>query len=395
MTELDPYAYAFHEDPYPTYRWLRDHAPAHHNERLGFYALSRWRDVLDASLDPTTYSSARGTLVQDIDPALLEAMPMMIFMDPPRQTRLRKLVGKVFTPRAMAALEPAIRALAVRLIEPLVEAGRCEFVSAFAGVLPIETISTLLGVPAADRQMVREWTDASLTRDPDSPALPRAALEAHAHMRAYFSELVAERRRRPGDDLVSGLLGAEIERDDGGGRTRLSDGEIIGFTGLLSGAGNETVTKLLGNAMVLLARHPEAREALARAPRRIPGAVEEALRYWPPSQYQGRSLTRDVELHGEKLPRGARVLLLTGSACRDEREFPDADRFDIAREIPLQLAFGHGVHKCLGAALARLESRVSLEEWLARVPRWEVDDAGLERVHMTSVMGFAKVPLRW
>jgi len=393
--ELDPYSYAFHEDPYPTYRWLRDHAPVYRNERLGFYALSRWRDVVDASLDPATYSSARGTLLQDIEPTLLEAMPMMIFMDPPRQTRLRKLVGKVFTPRAMAALEPEIRALAVRLIEPLRERGACEFIRAYAAVLPIEVISAMLGVPPADRQMVREWTDASLTRDPDSAALPAAALEAHARMHAYFCALVAERRRRPGDDLVSGLLAAEIERDDGGGRTRLSDGEIVGFTGLLSGAGNETVTKLLGNAVVLLGRHPAVRDALVRAPGRLPGAIEEALRYWPPSQYQGRTLTRDVELHGEKLPRGARVLLLTGSACRDEREFPDADRFDVDRAIPLQLAFGHGVHKCLGAALARLESRVSLEEWLARIPRWDVDEAGLERVHMTSVMGFAKLPLRW
>ena len=393
--DLDPYAYAFQADPYPTYRWLRDHAPVYHNERLAFYALSRWRDVLEASLDPGTYSSARGTLLTDIEPELLEAVPMMIFMDPPRQTRLRKLVGKVFTPRAMAALEPEIRALAVRLTESKRAAGGCEFVRDFAGVLPIEVISSLLGVPAADRQTIREWTDASLTRDPDSPALPPAALEAHAHIRAYFTVLVADRRKHPGEDLLSGLLGAEIEREGGGGRERLTDGEILGFAGLLSGAGNETVTKLLGNAIVLLARHPEVRELLARAPHRIPDAVEEALRYWPPSQYQGRTLTRDVELHGERLPRGARVLLLTGSACRDDREFADADRFDIDRKIPVQLAFGHGVHKCLGAALARLEARVSLEEWLARIPVWAVEEAGLERVHMTSVMGFAQVPLRW
>jgi len=393
--ELDPYSYAFHEDPYPTYQWLRDHAPIYRNERLGFYALSRWRDVLEASLDPATYSSARGTLLEDVDRQLLEAVPMMIFMDPPRQTRLRKLVGKVFTPRATAALEPEIRALAVRLIEVHRERGHCEFVSAFAGVLPIEVISTLLGVPPADRQMVREWTDASLTRDPDTPELPPAALEAHAHIQAYFTALVSERRKRPGEDLVSGLLTAEIEREDGSGRERLTDGEILGFVGLLSGAGNETVTKLLGNAIVLLGRDSDARETLVRAPHRIPDAIEEALRYWPPSQYQGRSLTRDVEIHGEALPRGARVLLLTGSACRDEREFPEADRFDLDRKISVQLAFGHGVHKCLGAALARLEARVSLEEWLARIPAWEVEEAGLERFHMTSVMGFANVPLRW
>ncbi|HSJ98168.1 MAG TPA: cytochrome P450, partial [Myxococcota bacterium] len=219
------------------------------------------------------------------------------------------------------------------------------------------------------------------------------ALEAMGRTTAYFVELIAERRRRPGDDLLARLLDAEVADDDGR-PTRLSPGEILGFVTLLSGAGNETVTKLLGNAAVLLARHPEARAALVEDPTRIPGAIEECLRYWPPSQYQGRHLTRAVTLHGVTIPAGARVLLLTGAACRDEREFPDADAFRIDRPVPIQLAFGHGAHKCLGAALARLEARVALEEWLARVPVWEVDDAGLVRVHMTSVMGFARVPVR-
>jgi cytochrome P450 len=391
--ELDPFAWSFQEDPYPVYRWLRDHTPVYHNGRADFFALSRFRDVLDASLDPATFSSARGTLVHDLDPALLEAVPMMIFMDPPRQTRLRKLVSRAFTPRAVAALEPAIRALAARLAEAARAAGGCEFVGEFAAVLPVEVISELLGVPAADHAQVRQWTDHSLERDPDTTALPARALEANAKLFAYFRELVAERRRRPGPDLVSGLLTAEVAGDDGK-RERLGDAEIVGFAGLLSGAGNETVSKLLANAIVLLARHPAVRAGLARDPRGIPATVEECLRYWPPSQYQGRSLTRDVTLHGVAMPKEARVLLLTGAACRDEREFPDADRFDPDRAIPIQLALGHGVHKCLGAALARLEARVALEEWIARVPLWEVDEAGLERVHMSSVMGFAKVPLR-
>jgi cytochrome P450 len=392
--ELDPFSYAFHEDPYPVYHRLRDHHPVYENPRLGFYALSRFADVVAASLDHGTYSSARGTLVHEIDPAMLAAMPMMIFMDPPQQTRLRKLVSRAFTPRAVAALEPAIRALAVRLVEELRARGGGDFVGELAAVLPVEVISTLLGVPAADRAQVREWTDRSLERDPDTPELPPATVAALVKLNAYFGELVAERRRRPGhDDLVSGLLEAEVEREDGE-RERLSEREIVGFVGLLSGAGNETVTKLLGNAIVLLARHPDAREALVREPDRLPGAIEECLRYWPPSQYQGRSLTRDVTLHGVTMAKGARVLLLTGAACRDEREFPNADRFEIGREIAIQLALGHGIHKCLGAALARLEARVALEEWLARIPRFEIDEAGLERVHMTSVMGFARVPFR-
>jgi cytochrome P450 len=391
--ELDPFDHAFQDDPYPAYRWLRDHEPVHHSPRLDLWALSRFRDVLDASLDHATFSSARGTLTHDMDPKRLAAVPMMIFLDPPRQTRLRKLVSRAFTPAAVAALEPGVRALAASLAEELREAGGGDFVQALAAVLPLEVISTLLGVPAADRAQVRRWTDLGLERDERSPLPPPRALEAMGRTSAYFQELVAERRRRPGDDLLSRLLDAEVA-DDGGRPTRLTDGEILGFVTLLSGAGNETVTKLLGNAAVLLARHPEARAALVADPGRIPAAIEECLRYWPPSQYQGRCLHRDVTLHGVTIPAGARVLLLTGAACRDEREFPEADAFRIDRPIPIQLAFGHGAHKCLGAALARLEARVALEEWLARVPAWEVDDAGLARVHMTSVMGFARVPVR-
>lgn len=338
------------------------------------WALSRFHDALDHA----TFSSARGTLTHDVDP--------------PRQTRLRKLVSRAFTPAAVAALEPAIRALAVRLVEEL-RAGGGDFVQQLAAVLPLAVISTMLGVPPADRPQVRRWTDLGLERDEDSPLPPPCAMEAMGHNAAYFRDLIAARRRRPGDDLLSRLLDAEVADDDGR-PTRLSDGEILGFVVLLSGAGNETVTKLLGNAAVLLARHPQARAALCAEPRRIPAAVEECLRYWPPSQYQGRHLTRDVTLHGVTIPAGSRVLLLTGAACRDEREFPDADAFRIDRSIPIQLAFGHGARKCPGAALARLEARVALEEWLARVPGWEVDDDGLARVHMTSVMGFARMPVR-
>jgi cytochrome P450 len=391
--ELDPFDYAFHEDPYPTYRWLRDHEPVHHNPRLGLWALSRFRDVLDASLDHATFSSARGTLAHDLDPAILEATPLMIFMDPPRQVRLRKLVSRAFTPAAVAALAPAIRSLAVQLVDELREAGGGDFVHTLAAVLPLEVISTMLGVPDADRTQVRQWSDLGLERDEGSPMPPPRAIEAMGRTAAYFVAMIDERRRRPGDDLLSRLLEAEIADDDGR-PTRLTPGEILGFMTLLSGAGNETVTKLLGNAAVLLARHPDARAGLVADPARIPGAIEECLRYWPPSQYQGRHLTRDVTLHGVTIPAGSRVLLLTGAACRDEREFPDADAFRTDRPVPIQLAFGHGAHKCLGAALARLEARIALEEWLARVPSWEVDDAGLVRVHMTSVMGFAKVPVR-
>jgi len=391
--ELNPFSYAFHEDPYPTYRWLRDHAPVYRNDELDFYAVSRFDDIVAASVDHETYSSAKGTVLE-MDPSMIEALPIIIFMDPPRQTRLRRLVSKAFTPARIAALEPLIRSIAVELLDRFAAAGQCEFIAEFAARLPIAVISTMIGVPREDRDMVREWTDEALTRDENDPQIPAAAFEANAELGRYFYQLVNDRRARPRDDMASLLAHAELTDEDGS-TLRLSDAELTGFCTLLSSAGNETVTKLLGNAVVLLARHPEQRRRLVEDPRLVPGAVEEILRYRPPSQYQGRTLTRDVSLHGVAMPRDARVLLLTGSGCRDERAFPDADSLDIGRDIPLQLAFGHGAHKCLGAALARLESRVAVEELHARVPEYEVDEVNLVRVHMSNVHGFAKVPMHW
>ncbi|HVM97062.1 MAG TPA: cytochrome P450, partial [Candidatus Acidoferrales bacterium] len=228
----------------------------------------------------------------------------------------------------------------------------------------------------------------------DRPEFPDSALAANAQLVQYFSALVQERRKQPRDDMTSLLLEAEIE-NDAGEKERLTDFEIVAFSGLLSGAGNETVTKLLGNTVVLLARHVDQRQRLVDDPTRISDAIEESLRFWPPAQYSARTLTRDVSVHGVTMPRDERVLLLTGSACRDERKYGDADTFRIDRQIPTQLAFGYGLHHCLGAALARLESRVSLEELHARIPNYEIDEARCERVHMSNVHGFASVPMSW
>lgn len=391
--ELNPFSWDFHADPYPTYRWLRDHAPVYRNEALNFWALSRWDDVLAASLAHDVYSSARGTVLE-MDRSIAEGFPIIIFMDPPRQTRLRRLVSKAFTPARIGALEPFIRATAVELLDRLAAAGRCDFIADFAARLPIAVISAMIGVPAADRDMIREWTDESLSRDADNPQIPARAIAASARLGQYFYKLATEKRAHPTDDMISLLAHAEVVDDDGVAQ-RLSDAELVGFCNLLSAAGNETVTKLLGNAVVLLARHPDQRRCLVEDPRRIPNAVEECLRYWPPSQYQGRTLTRDVTLHGVTMPRDAFVLLLTGAACRDERQFPGADTFDIGRDVPLQLAFGHGAHKCLGAALARLESRIALAELLACIPEYAIDESACTRVHMSNVHGFASVPMTW
>ena len=391
--ELNPFAYEFHENPYPTYRRLRDEAPLYRNDALGFWALSRYRDVLSASLEWETYSSAEGTTLERMDPAYFEARPMIIFLDPPRHDRLRRLVSRAFTPRRVAALEPFVRATVGRLLDAVAREGGGDFVRDVSMPLPMEVIFTLLGVPEGDRRQLREWMDVSLERDRDTPAIPERAALAMMQMMQYWPDFIAALRRKPDDGLVSALLTAEVEDDDGA-TTRLTDGEIIGFCNLIGSAGNETVTKLLANACVLFARHPEQYRTILDDAGAIPDAVEEVLRYPAPSQYQGRVTTRDVTWHGATVPKGARILLLTGSANRDEREFPDPDRFDVRRRPEQHLALGQGVHFCLGASLARLESRVALEEFSRRFPRYTVDEGGCVRVHMSNVHGYEHVPFR-
>jgi cytochrome P450 len=391
--ELNPFSYAFHENPYPTYRWLRDHAPLYRNEALDFWALSRFADVSAAFLDWTTYSSAEGILLERLDPRYLEMTPMMIFLDPPRHDRLRKLVSRAFTPRRIAELEPFVRDITVRLLEPLVAAGGGDFVKDFSSPLPMDVISALLGVPEGDRRQIREWTDLALDRDPGRPDPPPRAIEAMMHAMRYWYQLVGELRRKPNDGLICALFDAEIETDDGP-TTRLSDGEIVGFCSLLGAAGSETTTRLLASAAILFARHPDQYAHVLAAPARISHALEEVLRHSGPTHYAGRTTTRDVEWYGSRVPMGARVLLLIASANRDERQFRDPDRFDVTRAIADNISFGEGVHFCLGAWLARLESRVAMEEFAKRFPRYAVDEARCERVHMGNVHGFSSVPFR-
>jgi cytochrome P450 len=391
--ELNPFSYEFHDDPYPTYRRLRDEAPLYRNEALGFWALSRYRDVLDASLAWDAYSSAEGTQLERMDPRLFETRPMIIFLDPPRHDRLRKLVSRAFTPRRVAELEPFIRTTVSRLLDGLVRDGGGDFVRDVSMPLPMDVIFTLLRVPGEDRRQLREWMDRSLERDHGTPVIPERAMIAMAQMMQYWPEFLERLRLNPDDGLVSALLTAEVE-DEHGTPTRLTDGEIVGFCNLIGSAGNETVTKLLANACVLFARHPEEYRKVLADPGVIPDAVEEALRYTSPSQYQGRMTTRDVEWYGQTVPKGSRILLLTGSANRDEREFPDPDRFDVGRRPEQHLALGYGVHFCLGASLARLESRVALEEFAKRFPRYTVDESRCVRVHMSNVHGYEHVPFQ-
>ncbi len=394
MSEIyyDPYDYAIDADPHPVWRRLRDEAPLYRNERHDFWALSRFEDVLAASLDHATYSSARGTVLELIR---LENRPevSIIFMDPPEHDRLRALVSRAFSPRRIAELEPSIREIVRSTLDPLVGSRGFDYVADFGAKVPMLVISTMLGVPREDREQIREWTDQLLHRDPGEVDPDARILELGGKMMGYFSRYVAERRRSPRDDMMTDLLQAELETDDGGKR-RLSDPEVLAFIMLLSGAGNETVARLLGWAGSVLAQHPAERAKLVARPGLIPSAVEELLRYEAPSPVQARSVTRDATWHGERVPEGSVLLLLTGSAGRDDRQYPDPDRFDVERDVGRHLSFGFGTHFCLGASLARLEGRVALEEALARFPTWEVEWDAAERVHTSTVRGWAKLPIR-
>ena len=261
----------------------------------------------------------------------------------------------------------------------------------FSAVLPMNVIMELLGVPEGERNQVRYWMDTTLDRNEEPPFIPDHTFEAMINVAEYWSSLVADKRTHPDGKLASRLCEAEVVGDDGT-TTRLTDDEVVGFCMLIGSAGTETVTKLLANTVVLFQRNPDQWQKVLDDPGTIPGAVEEVLRYWAPSQYQGRVLTDDVTLHGETIPAGSRVLLLSGSANRDERAYEDPDRFDIERPGHLAVGFGHGLHFCLGAALARLEARVALEEFSTRFPHYEVDEDDVARVHMSNVHGFSHVP---
>jgi cytochrome P450 len=382
LVHYDPFAYDIHDDPYPVYRRLRDEAPVWRNEEQEFWTLSRYDDVLQASVDWTAFSSAEGTTLERV------TGEMIISMDPPDHTRLRRLVSRAFTPRRIAELESFIRRLTRRYLEPLGARGEADVVRDLSARLPINVISELMGLPDEHRETVRELSDQLLHREPDQRRMERANLDAGRDLGILVWGVVDERRRRgpARNDADSDLIDVLIEAD-------LSDAELIGFCLLLAVAGNETVTKLVANAAIALHRFPAQRELLLADPGLIPNAVEETLRWDAPSQFQGRTLTRDVELHGVTMPAGDFVLLLTGSANRDEREYDQPERFDVRRLIERPLGFGHGPHVCLGAALARMETRVAIEELLRLFPDFVVDESRVVRMHSSNVRGLSSVPI--
>jgi cytochrome P450 len=387
----DPYHADQRVAPYETWRRLRDEAPVYHNERYGFWALSRFADVLAASLDTDTFSSARGITLDSIgDPVTL---PIMIMMDPPLHEAFRKVVNRSFTPRRIAAFEARIRELCAGYLDPFVGTGGFDFVEDFGMRLPVMVISTLLGFPEQDHDQLRQWSDVTLHREEGREGLTPEGEAAQGLMLGYYVEQIGQRRRAPLDDMITALVEADVHLPDGVVR-KMDDLEIMGMMALISNAGNETVARMLGWASLVLDEYPDARRELAARPALIPAAVEELLRYEAPSPIQGRYVTRDVELHGTVIPEGSKLALLTGSAGRDERKYPDPDTYDIHRPIDRHVTFGYGAHFCLGAALARMEGRVALEEILGRFPTWEVDRSAVSYVATNTVRGPSSVPVR-
>ena len=390
MTDIyyDPYDYAIDADPYPVWKRMRDEAPLYYNDKYDFFAVTRCADVRDMSLDWHTYSNAYGSVLELIrNPEMLEQIRNMLFEDPPIHDIHRSILNRALTPRRVADLESRVRQLCADFLDPLVGSGGFDFVQDFGMKLPMMVIGALLGVPDEDQEMVRRIADEILHVD-DGESM--TSMSPHLEMAEYMTGLVAERRKKPTDDFISALAHADIDTPDG--TRKLEDHELLNFITLIAGAGNETVARLMGWAGLTLAHNPDQRDILIDDPSAIPGAVEELLRYEAPSPVQARRVMRDVEVHGQTVTEGSVMLLLTGAAGRDEREYPDPDRFDVRRGAQ-HVALGHGVHFCLGAALARLEGRVGIEELLARFPRWEVDEAGLELVHTSTVRGPAKLPV--
>jgi cytochrome P450 len=394
---LDPYDYGFHEDPYPYYRRLRDEAPLYRNEELKFWALSRHHDVLQGFRNSTTLSNRDGVSLDPVSrgPHASKTMSFLA-MDDPAHLRLRTLVSKGFTPRRIRELEPRVTELAVQHLDTMLEraasgpAGSVtvDYVAEFAGKLPMDVISELMGVPLADRDRIRAMADGVMHREDGVNDVPASAIEASINLIVYYQQMIAERRKKPSDDLTSALLEAEIDGD------RLTDEEILGFMFLMVIAGNETTTKLLANAAFWGHKNPDQLAPVYADLSRVPLWVEETLRYDTSSQILARSLSGDLTLYDITIPEGDVLLLLPGSAHRDERVFDNPDDYLIGREIGSKLmSFGSGAHFCLGAHLARMEARVALTELFKRIRDYQVDEDNAVRVHSSNVRGFAHLPI--
>lgn len=385
----DPYDPRFTADPYPTYRRLRDEHPLYYNEKHDFYAVSRYADLERGLPDWRTLSSARGNILEFVKADIVMPPGTLIFEDPEAHDIHRRLLVKVFTPRRISALEPQVRDFCVRTLDPLAGADRFDLIEAVAAQMPMRVIGMLLGIPEADQEALRDSADESLRTEAGGQMdLKEGAILSNE----MFGDYIEWRSGNPSNDLMTSLLTTEFEDENGTTRTLTRD-EVLTYCTVVAGAGNETTGRLIGWLGSVLAQHPDQRKELAEDPSLIPNAIEEVLRYESPGPYTARYVTADVEYHGETIPAGSAMMLVMAAANRDERRYEDPDRFDIHRNVGSQMAFGFGIHYCLGAALARLEGRVALEELLRRFPTWEVDWDGAKLAQTSTVRGWETLPL--
>lgn len=386
----DPFDFEIDADPYPVWRRLRDERPLYYNERYDFYALSRFEDVERCLVDWRRYSSARGTLLELIKSDVEIPPGSIIFEDPPNHDLHRGLLSRVFTPRKMNAIEPKVREFCAQTLDPLVGARGFDFIRDLGAQMPMRTIGMLLGIPEQDQEALRDRIDDGLRLDEGT--MPEVDLEHARSQSEVFAEYIDWRAEHPSDDLMTELLQAEYTDADGN-RRRLTRDEVLGYVNLIAAAGNETTTRLIGWTGKVLAEHPDQRRDLVADRSLIPNAIEELLRFEPPSPVQARYVTEDVEHYGQVVPEGSAMLLLNASGNRDERKFPGGERFDVRRRIDHHLSFGYGLHFCLGAALARLEGRVALDEVLTRFPSWEVDWDNAVHARTSTVRGWERMPV--
>jgi cytochrome P450 len=388
----DPYDFDIDTDPYPVWKRMRDEEPLYYNEKHDFYAVSRFADVDKVSMEWATYVSSKGTILELIKSTMEIPPGSIIFEDPPTHHIHRRLLSRVFTPRNINALEPKIREFCSRSLDPLVGTGGFDFVADLGAQMPMRTIGLLLGIPEADLEEVRDSVNRGLRLEDGTMPDMDAKFGDGAPIGDGFAEYIEWRATNPSDDLMTDLLRAEFEDQDGETR-RLTREEVLNYVNLLAAAGNETTTRLIGWTGKVLADFPGQRRMILEQRDLVPKAIEELLRFESPSPVQARYVATDVELHGRTVPAGSAILALTASGNRDERKFENADQYDVHRKIDHHLAFGYGIHFCLGAALARLEGQVALDEVLQRFPTWEVDWDKAVQTRTSTVRGWDSLPV--
>lgn len=393
----DPYDFEIDANPYPIWKRMRDESPLYYNEKHDFYALSRYEDVASCLRQHDIYSSAKGTIMELIKADFQAPPGMLIFEDPPLHDIHRDLLRRVFTPRAIAAIEPKVREFTIQLLDPLVEKGGFDFITDLGQEMPMRTIGMLLGIPEADQTKIRDYSLQGLDlEDGDKPNDLQFRFNnkdgSPVEVNELFGQYLDWREQNPSDDLMTQLLTNEFVDETGTTRT-LSREEVLGYVRLLAGAGNETTTRLIGWTGKVLAENPDQLAELVKDPSLVNNTIDEVLRYEPPSPVQARYVTQDVEHYGQVVPKGSVILLLTASANRDERKFENPDKFDIKRKIDQTLTFGHGIHFCLGSHLAKLEGRVALQEVIKRFPSWRVDWDNAKQARTSTVRGWETLPV--